>query len=112
VFPRIREFDDAWRREVTRGQQAFDPQVERALRNLYAIWLGISQLFQSNAEYLSRHGCDFETELNQLGSYRREADRVLRTWGPPVLARAPSFRTPPLSEETTARIRELFPGKV
>jgi hypothetical protein len=111
VFTLIREFDDDWRREVTRGQETLYCEVERELCNLYAIWLGISQLFHSNAEKLSRHGCEFENEMDHLGRYRREADRLLRTWEPPVLSNVPSFRTPPLSAETTARIRELCAGQ-
>jgi hypothetical protein len=111
LFPQIRELDDDWRRQVSRGEQEFDVAVERSLRTLYAVWLGFSQLFQSKAEFLARHGSDFESALDHLGRYRRVADRLLRIWTPPMLSRHPSFRTPPLSAEATARIRELFPGK-
>jgi hypothetical protein len=111
VFPQIRELDDDWRRQVSRGEQDYDDGIERSLRTLYAVWLGLSQLFQSKAEYLTRHGWDLESALDRLGRYRREVDRLLRVWEPPEPSRHPSFRTPPLSTETTARIRELFPGK-
>jgi hypothetical protein len=112
VLPLLREVDDAWRQQVFRGQEAFNPATEGSIRTLYGVWLGYSQMFQEKAEYLGRHGLDFEPDLDKLGRYRREADRLLRTWEPPVPSLAPSFRPAPLSPETTARLRELFPDKV
>ena len=108
VFPLIREVEDAWRRQVFTGQEAFNPRTEGAVRNLYAVWLGYSSIFQEAAEYLSRHGEDFEADLDRLGRRRREADRLLRGWESPVLSQGPSFRTPPLSEEASGRLREML----
>jgi hypothetical protein len=112
VFPLIRELDDDWRGQVFRGRVAFDPKTEGSIRTLYAVWLGYSQMFVEKAEYLGRHGSNFDAELDRLGRYRREADKLLRAWEPPVPSLAPSFRSPPLSAETTARLRELFPDGV
>jgi hypothetical protein len=110
VFSLIQDLDDTWRRQVFRGQEAFNPQTERAVRNLYAIWLGYSQMFQEKAEYLARQGINFDDALSELGRHQREADRLLRTWESPVLAQGPSFRSTVVSPEGTARFRELFPG--
>ena len=112
VFPLIRELDDTWRKQVFRGQEEFNPATEGSIRTLYAVWLGYSQMFQEKAEYLIRQGADFDTELDRLGRHKREADKLLRAWEPPVLSGIPSFRPQPLSAEATARLRELFPNAV
>ena len=69
-------------------------------------------MFVEEAEYLTRHGGDFEDELALLGKYAREAANRVRSWEPPAPSVGPSFRTPPLSAETTARLRAMFPDKI
>jgi hypothetical protein len=69
-------------------------------------------MFVEEAEYLGRHGADFENDLARLGKYAREAANLVRSWEPPVPSLGPSFRTPPLSPETTAQLRAMFPDKV
>ena len=112
VYPLIREADDAWRRSVFQARQPFDANTDEVVRKLYAVWLGYSRMFVEEAEYLSRHGADFEDDLACLGKYAREAANLVRSWEPPVMSMGPSFRTPPLSAETTARLRAMFPDKV
>jgi hypothetical protein len=112
VYPLIREADDAWRRSVFQARQPFDANTDEAVRKLYAVWLGYSRMFVEEAEYLGRRGADFEDDLVRLGKYVREAANLLRSWEPPTPSLGPSFRTPPLSAETTARLRAMFPDKV
>jgi hypothetical protein len=111
LFSQVRELDDDWRRQVFRGEEPFDPEVEHAVRTLYAVWFAYSPMYQEHAEYLNRHTGNLNEELDALGRQKREADRALRTWEPPVPSAGPSFRAQSLSAETTARLRELFRGK-
>ena len=49
-----------------------------------------------------------DADLDRLGRRRRKVDRLLRGWESPVLSQGPSFRTPPLSEEASGRLREML----
>jgi hypothetical protein len=108
----IRSLDDQWRRDVFAGRTTPEVQVEKAVWTLYANWSGLAKRFRVRANYLSRQGVDFSREVGRIKECEQQADRILEEWHPPALSRSPSFRTPPLSPDSTARLRELFPGKV
>ena len=112
IYPLIRGADDAWRRSVFQARQPFDAHTDETVRKLYAIWLGYSRMFVEEAEYLSRHGEDFDDDLARLAKHARDAANRVRSWEPPVASLGPSFRTPPLSAETTARLRAMFPLRI
>ena len=112
IYPLIREADDAWRRAVFQARRPFDSHTDETVRKLYAVWLGYSRMFVEEAEYLTRHGGDFEDELARLSKFAREAANRVRSWEPPAPSMGPSFRTPSLSAETTARLRAMFPSRI
>jgi hypothetical protein len=108
VFPMIEELNEQWRERVFRGQEPFDPEMEKPIRNLFAIWLGYCPMFLERAEYLNRNGADFEAELNKLMKFKREADKVLRAWEAPELSAAFGLRDIKLTKEQTRELRELM----
>ena len=113
VFPLIKQLDNDWRREVFCGKQEADPEVEEGIYTLFAL-LHTFSLHESKlaekARYYARHGyaCDFAPQIEALVRFGEEAEAVLRAWESPALSSAPSFRTPPLNAETSARLRELL----
>ena len=110
VYDHIRELDDGWRTQVLRGVEAFDPATDREIRGLYGIWVAISEMFEEKAVYFRRHGGAFDAESDAIERNKLEAFGLLRAWKCPTLSASPSFRAASLSAETTAHVRELFPG--
>lgn len=111
-YDKLNELDDLWRRRVYTREETPIDQTERAVRNLYAMWIFQSQMFIERAEYFHRHKVNLDDAADRVRNLKRDAERLLRSWESPVPSSAPSFRVVELPDDVTDRIRELFPDVV
>lgn len=120
LYSDIQATELQWRDDVFSGRVLCDGEsdvVSKNIRGLYGKWLILCMKQESLLEGMqqrptgpSDRADEVAKQLSRIDQLIRDCHQRLGTWKPPILSKGYAFRAPQMSEEATAKLRQLFPN--
>ena len=105
LFSLLEQLDERWRTGILRGEVGFDLGQEADIRNLFELWVYLSDPMRQRMEYYARHTLNpMPDPARSLAESTRKANEVLASWQSPTLARCKALRVRYVTPEEAERL--------